>query len=90
MKPVRLLIADPLDLVADGLRWRLANEAGFVVVGHVRDGRLLFDSLATMAPDLVLLDVSLPGIDGIDATRRLHKRHPHLRILAHSIRMEIE
>lgn len=90
MRPIRILIADPLDLVADGLRLRLADAKDFHIVGHVRDGRLLFEHLPSLSPDLVLLDVSLPGMDGIDATRRLHKRHPGLRILAHSIRMEIE
>jgi len=90
MSAVRIIVADAQDLVADGLRYRLADEPGLEVAAHVRSGKDLFDLLKDTAADLVLLDVSLPGMDGIDTTRALRKKHPGLKVLAHSMRTEVE
>lgn len=90
MSTVRIIVADAQDLVADGLRYRLADASGLMVAAHVRSGTDLFELLAQRKADLVLLDVSLPGMDGIDTARALRKKHPDVKVLAHSMRTEVE
>jgi DNA-binding NarL/FixJ family response regulator len=87
---VRILVADPQPLVAEGLRSWLGASTGYRMVGHVADGRDLAGALSAMPCDLVLLEVSLPGMDGIDAMRMLHRDHPGLPVLAHSGLADIE
>jgi two-component system, NarL family, nitrate/nitrite response regulator NarL len=60
------------------------------VVAHVGTGKDLFEYLKEHQADLVLLDVSLPGMDGIDTARLLRKKHPRVKVLAHSMLLEIE
>ena len=90
MPAVRIIVADAQELVADGLRYRLADQRGMEVVAHASTGKALFEYLKENKADLVLLDVSLPGMDGIDTARMLRKKHPEVKVLAHSMLMEIE
>lgn len=87
---VRIVVADAQDLVADGLRYRLAQHPTLRIEGHASNGKDLLELLQHTAADLVLLEVSLPGMDGIDTVRLLRKRDRGLRILAHSALVEIE
>lgn len=90
MPHLHLIVADAQDLVADGLRYRLADHPAIKVVGHARTGKELLGLLETGPVDLVLLDVALRELDGIDTMRALHKRHPELFVLAHSALTDIE
>jgi DNA-binding NarL/FixJ family response regulator len=90
MKTIRILVADPVELIADGLRARLTDVPDMEVVGYVGTGQALLQRLGELEVDVVLLEVSLPGMDGIDATRELHKRFPQIKVLAHSALTEIE
>jgi two-component system nitrate/nitrite response regulator NarL len=88
--PVRIMVADPLDLVAEGLRNRLADLADMIVVAHADTGLRVLELLALLPVDLVLLEVSLPGRDGIDTMRAIRSDHPNVRVLAHSSLTDIE
>ena len=90
MPAIRIIVADAQELVADGLRFRLADEPGVSVVAHAGTGKGLFEYLKEHPADLVMLDVSLPGMDGIDTARMLRKKHPKVKVLAHSMLLEIE
>ena len=90
MPAIRIIVADAQELVADGLRFRLADEPGVNVVAHAGTGKGLFEYLKEHPADLVMLDVSLPGMDGIDTARMLRKKHPKVKVLAHSMLLEIE
>lgn len=90
MAAVRIIVADAQDLVADGLRHRLSGVPGLELIAHVRSGKDLFELLKSTAADLVLLDVSLPGMDGIDTARAMRRKHPSIKVLAHSMRNEVE
>ena len=90
MPTIRIIVADAQELVADGLRFRLADEPGVNVVAHAGTGKGLFEYLKEHPADLVMLDVSLPGMDGIDTARMLRKKHPKVKVLAHSMLLEIE
>jgi len=90
MAPARILIADPLELVADGLRARLVSVEELQVVAHAGTGNEVLAYLRDHPVDLILLEVSLPGMDGIDTMRSVRRLHPTVHVLAHSALTEIE
>lgn len=90
MSSTRILVVDAQELVAQGLRVWLSDVPDMEVVAYASSGRALFDRLREVDVDLVLMDISLAGMDGIDATRRMHKEHPQVKVMAHSNLTEIE
>jgi DNA-binding NarL/FixJ family response regulator len=79
MKKPRLLLADDHTLVLEGLKKLL--EAEFELVGTAEDGRALLAAAQKLRPDLVLMDISMPLLNGIDAARALRKTLPQCKIL---------
>ena len=90
MSIIRIIVADAQELVADGLRYRLSEARDMRIIAHVGTGKELLDLLKGTAADLVMLDVSLPGMDGIDTARMLRRKHPKVKVLAHSMLDGIE
>ncbi len=82
----RVILADDHPMMLAGLGKLLASH--FDVVGTAADGRSLLEAAARLRPDLVVADVSMPGIDGIEATRRLRATAPGIRVLILSIHGE--
>ena len=78
--PVRVFIVDDHVLFRTGLR-ALLEERGFEAVGDVGDAEHAVDQIVELQPDVVLMDVSLPGMSGVEATRRLAPLAPDVRIL---------
>ena len=77
---VRLIIADDHKLFRDGLRPLLERQRGIEVVGEASDGRELLELVVSLRPDLVVLDVSMPGLNGVEAARRIREIDPAVRI----------
>lgn len=77
---IRVLLADDHRLVREGLR-RTLEDAGMDVVGEARDGDEAQRLAVRLRPDVVLMDVSMPGADGITVTRRLQSRAPESRVV---------
>lgn len=83
---LRVVLADDHPMMLEGLRKLL--KPGFEVVGAVTDGRALLEAAERLQPDLVITDISMPGMDGLEATRRLRAVVPGVRVLVLSVHTE--
>lgn len=78
---MRILICDDQAVVRDGLELLLKLEHDFEVVGVAADGAEALAMTASRKPDLVLMDLKMPGVNGIEATRQIRARHPEVKVL---------
>jgi DNA-binding NarL/FixJ family response regulator len=80
-KPTRVLVADDHALFRYGLKAMLANAEGFEVVGEAATGEEVLEKVAQTQPDIILMDIRMPGINGIEATRRVLERTPRVGVV---------
>jgi len=80
-EPIRILIADDHPIFRYGMRALLTAMPDLTVVGEAVTGEEAIQLTDTLLPDLVLMDINMPGINGIEATARIRERHPHTAIL---------
>lgn len=78
---MRILIADDHDVVRSGVRAILEGQAGWEVVGEAEDGKAAIDQALATHPDVVVLDYSLPVLNGIEVTRQIRTRVPNAEVL---------
>lgn len=81
MKKIKVLIADDHPVVRKGIRRILEMESDIEVVGEAGDGQQILADFAHLQPDVVLLDITMPGMDGIEVARRLKKARPETKVI---------
>ena len=81
MEPIRILIADDHPLFRDGLHVLLESVPDMQVIGEAMTGNEVMAQATSLQPDIILMDIKMPSINGIEATRRILQTSPHIRIL---------
>ena len=81
MKPIRVLIVDDHEIVREGLQILLSEEPDFEVVGAAADGAAAVALAEAKKPDVIIMDLVMPGLDGIESTRRILGSNPEARVV---------
>ena len=81
MEPIRILLAEDHVVVRESIRESLTHEADFQVVGEASDGEEAVKLAGELSPDVILMDISMPKLNGIDATRQIKSFRPSVAIL---------
>ena len=81
MDKTRVLLAEDHTIVRKGLRSLLDKETGIEVVGEAEDGREAIVKAEELHPDVVVMDIAMPGLNGLEATRQIKKRFPDMKII---------
>ena len=88
MKKLRLLLVDDHAVVREGLRSLLSDDSKFEIVGDAHDGMAALAAAERLRPDIVVMDVSMPSMNGAQATRRLKELHPGIKTIALTVHEE--
>lgn len=80
-QPIRVVLVDDHPLVLDGIKSRLAEEAGIDVIGVAHNGAEALEQVKLQHPDVVMMDVSMPVMNGFEATKALREQFPEVRVL---------
>ncbi len=89
-KKIRLLIADDHQIVRDGIVALLQSDQHFVIAGKACNGKMALELAGELHPDLVIMDVSMPVMDGITSTRLIREKYPEIKVLALTMTNELE
>ena len=82
---IRVVLADDHDLVRSGIKALLSTVDGVEVIAEARNGNELLQLLESVKPDVVMTDISMPGMDGITAIAEIHSRYPEVRVVVLSM-----
>lgn len=85
MKRIRILLADDHAVVRQGFKMILSSQSDMEIVGEAGNGREVVELAENLKPDIVVMDVAMPELNGIEATRRLATSVPHARVVALSM-----
>ncbi|HWP92049.1 MAG TPA: response regulator transcription factor [Thermodesulfobacteriota bacterium] len=89
-KPIRILLADDHNLVRAGIRSLIQNIDGMEVIGEVGDGRNALSFIEAYRPDIALIDISMPGLNGLEVTARATKEFPEVGVIILSMHLNEE
>jgi DNA-binding NarL/FixJ family response regulator len=80
-KNIRVFIVDDHQIMIDGIKSMLAHEKGLTIVGHANNGKLALSLLENLETDVILMDIEMPVMNGIDATRIITAKYPSVKII---------
>jgi two-component system response regulator NreC len=81
MGKIKVLVADDHTILRQGIKSLLANEEEIEVIGEAKDGREALTIIEETLPDVILMDIAMPGLNGLEATRRIKKKFPRMKVL---------
>jgi len=81
MENIKVLVADDHTILRQGIKALLDNQAGIEVIGEAKDGREALTLIERLLPDVILMDIGMPGLNGLEATRRIKKKFPEIKVL---------
>lgn len=81
-KKTRILLADDHALVRAGIRALLEKQDDMEIVGEAADGQEALQKIVELQPDVVIMDIAMPGMGGVEATKRIKSQYPHVQVLA--------
>src|SRR5262245_29765347 len=85
MNPVTIVLADDHQLVRRGLKSLLESESGFSVIGEGTEGTEIAELVERLQPDVLVLDMVMPGLNGVEVTRQVSQRSPKTKVLVLSM-----
>jgi DNA-binding NarL/FixJ family response regulator len=80
--PVKIIIADDHEIFRDGFRVLLKKNKNVELIGEAENGKVLLELVKDLHPDIVITDIRMPEMDGLEVTRELHKKYPHIAVIA--------
>ncbi len=81
METIKYVIADDHAIFRQGLRYALADDHQLKLVGEAENGNALLEIIKRQEPDVILLDIKMPGMDGIEAASKIHEQYPNIKLL---------
>lgn len=90
MSKTRVLLADDHTIVRQGLRALLDSQEDIEVVGEAEDGRQAIENVKQLVPDIVVMDITMPSLNGIEATRQIKKLNPEIKVLVLTVHINEE
>jgi DNA-binding NarL/FixJ family response regulator len=90
MNLYRIVVADDHDLIRQGLKATIDQDPDLQMIAEASDGRELLDALKKVHPDMVILDISMPQINGFEALKQIHELYPAIRILVLTMHLNIQ
>jgi|TARA_B110000046_G_scaffold174477_1_gene198235 DNA-binding NarL/FixJ family response regulator len=85
MEKIKIILVDDHKLLRDGLKNIIEQRSNMHIIGEASDGREAIKICSKLCPDVLVIDVAMPGLNGIEAARKIHKNHPEIKIIGLSM-----